>query len=73
MVFIQTDKATMQIFKNAGLLTVPYLTVSPVNLKRDSEITDMFVSENKWLIGQNEVFDANKQIEFINNALRTDV
>lgn len=33
----------------------------------------MFTTENKWLIGQSEVSDANKQIEFINNALRTDV
>jgi hypothetical protein len=54
-------------------MTVPYLTVSPLDLKRDSEDPVMYASENKWLIGSNEVSDANKQIEFINNALRTDV
>lgn len=33
----------------------------------------MFIQENKWLVSQAEVYDANKQIEFVNNALRTDV
>lgn len=47
--------------------------MSPVDLKRESDKTEIFSSENKWLVGGNEVFDANKQIEFVNNALRTDV
>lgn len=29
MIFNQADKETMNIFKNAGLMTVPFLTVSP--------------------------------------------
>ena len=73
MIFNQADKESMNIFKEAGLMTVPYLTVSPLDHKRDSENPEIFASENKWLIGQSEVYDANKQIEFINNALRTDV
>ena len=44
-----------------------------MDLKRDSSIEDLFKSEEKWLIGANEVYDANKQIEFVNNILRTDV
>jgi hypothetical protein len=73
MIFSQSDSETMAVFKSAGFQTVPYLTVSPLDQKRDSEDPNMFAEEHKWLIGQSEVHDANKQIEFINNALRTDV
>jgi len=55
------------------MLTVPFLTVSPMDLKRDSSNVSIFKTEDKWLVAGNEVYDANKQIEFINNILRTDV
>ena len=72
ILFVQ-EGGIMNVFKNAGFTTIPYLTVSPLDLKRDSVGTDIFTTENKWLISSQEVFDANKQIEFVNNALRTDV
>ena len=32
-----------------------------------------YESTDLWLIGSNEVYDAQKQIDFVNNHLRTDV
>jgi len=55
------------------MLTVPYLAVSPQDLKREPNLDTIFKTEDKWLVGANEVYDANKQIEFVNNILRTDV
>ena len=53
--------------------TVPYLAVSPMNLKRDGKIETFYKTEDMWLVGSNEVSDSQKQIDFINNHLRTDV
>ena len=53
-------------------MTVPYFVVSPMDLAREQN-EELFKSEQKWLIGANEVYDANKQIEFVNNSLKTDV
>jgi hypothetical protein len=44
-----------------------------MDLKRESQSEDFFAEEEKWHIGGNEVYDAQKQIDFINNHLRTDV
>lgn len=44
-----------------------------MDLKREAKFDTFFKPENKWLIGANEVHDAQKQIEFVNNSLRTDV
>ena len=44
-----------------------------MDLKREAKFENFFKPENKWLIGANEVHDAQKQIEFVNNSLRTDV
>lgn len=52
---------------------MPYIAYSPKNLKRDSKLDAIFADQAKWLVTANEVFDANKQIEFINNGLKTDV
>jgi len=54
-------------------MTVPYLTVSEMDLKRDGKPETFFKSENKWKIENAEIYDAQKQIDFINNSLRTDV
>lgn len=48
------------LFKENELVTVPFLTVSPVDLKRDGTIANMFTVDQKWLIQASEVFDANK-------------
>jgi hypothetical protein len=54
-------------------MTVPYLAVSPMDPKRDAKIETFFSDTDKWLFGSTEVFDAQKQIDFVNNNLRTDV
>ena len=61
------------IFQDHGFKTVPYLAVSSMNLKRDANLENFFAEEEKWHIGGNEVYDAQKQIDFVNNHLRTDV
>ena len=67
------DKEIQKIFGEHGFTTVPYLTVSNMNLKRDQASQDFFNEEQKWLINGQEIFDAQKQIDFLNNHLRTDV
>lgn len=62
-----------KIYKDHGFTTVPYLAVSSMNMKRDFKPETFFQEEDMWLIGANEVFDAQKQIDFVNNHLRTDV
>ena len=52
---------------------MPYLTVSEMDLKREVKPETFYKAENKWLIGAQEINDAQKQIDFINNSLRTDV
>lgn len=53
-------------------MTVPYLTISEMDLKREVKADTFYKDENKWLIGAGEINDAQKQIDFINNSLRTD-
>lgn len=54
-------------------MTVPYLAVSAMDAKRDNKLDTFYAETDKWLVGSTEVFDAQKQIDFINNNLRTDV
>ena len=56
-----------------NLVNVPYLAVSPLNPKRPSRLNIFYPEEAKWLINQKEIYDARKQIQFINNHLSTDV
>lgn len=44
-----------------------------MNLKRDSTLENFFAPEDLWLVSANEVFDAQKQIDFVNSHLHTDV
>jgi len=44
-----------------------------MNLKRDSRLEGFYNEEDVWLIQSQEVYDAQKQIDFLNNHLRTDV
>jgi hypothetical protein len=69
------DNMTKIIYKMNDINTIPYICVSPMDLKRDSTRNDtgIFTSDNMWLVGSNEVHDASKIIEFTNTALRTDV
>ncbi len=52
---------------------MPYLAVSSQNSKRDGKMETFYDTTDLWLIGSNEVYDAQKQIDFVNNHLRTDV
>lgn len=52
---------------------MPYLAVSAQNSKRDGKMETFYETTDLWLIGSNEVYDAQKQIDFVNNHLRTDV
>jgi hypothetical protein len=58
--YFEKNKAVQKVFKDLGLLTVPYLTVSEMDLKREAKYDGFFKPENKWLIGANEVHDAQK-------------
>ena len=61
------------LFKSLEMTTVPFLAVSAMDMKRDSKPETFYKTEDKWLISQSEVSDAQKQIDFVNNHLRTDV
>ena len=55
------------------MVTVPYLATSGQNLKREDKLESFFADDEKWLISSNERSDAQKQIDFVNTHLRTDV
>jgi len=61
------------IFRSHSFNTVPYLAVSSMNLKRDANMESFLKEEDKWLVSNNEVYDAQMQINFVNNHLATDV
>jgi len=71
--YFAKDKVIQRVFKNYGIMTVPYLTVSEMDLKREAKPETFFKEENKWKIDTQEIYDAQKQIDFVNNSLRTDV
>jgi len=45
------DKSVQSLFKGHGLNTVPFLTVSEMDLKRSAKIETFFKNENKWMVG----------------------
>lgn len=49
------------------------MAISPLNLKRESKLEGFFQEHDQWLMNPNEVFDAVKQIDYVNNHLKTDV
>jgi hypothetical protein len=42
-------------------------------LKREGKLENFFKEQGQWLIQNSEVYDSQKQVDFINNFLRTDV
>lgn len=60
MIYFAQDKKIQSIFKDHGLMTVPYLAVSAQDPKRASDIPSMYKETDKWLVGSTEVFDAQK-------------
>jgi len=62
-----------EIFKGHAFNTVPYLTVSAMDMKRAPRLDSFYPEEDKWLISGQEVYDARMQITFVNNHLSTDV
>lgn len=67
------DKQVQDLFKGMNILTVPYLSVSSMDLKRSGKPETFYKTDDLWLISSSEVYDATKQIEFVNNHLKTDV
>ena len=61
------------MYREHDFTTVPYLTVSPLDFKRDTAMKSFYPSEDKWLISNTEVFGVPKLISFVNNHLKTDV
>lgn len=52
------DKGVQKLYKDYEIMTVPYLTVSEMDLKRDAKPETFFKAENKWKIEQSELYDA---------------
>jgi hypothetical protein len=73
VLFFSNEQKIQTIFRGHELTTVPYLAVSSQNSKRDGKMETFYDTTDLWLIGSNEVYDAQKQIDFVNNHLRTDV
>ena len=42
------------------MVTVPYIAVSALNLKREDKPEEFYQDEDKWLVGAAEVFDGQK-------------
>ena len=73
VLFFQQDVEVQKIFQEHGFTTVPYITASAMNLKRSSAPEKFYEDEDKWHISSQEIYDCQKQIDFVNNHLRTDV
>jgi hypothetical protein len=66
------SKETHPYFIYHGFKTVPHLTVSVQKLQRN-EGEEFYKEEDKWFVRQDEIFDANKQLEFFNQRLGSHV
>ena len=42
------------------MTTVPFLAVSAMDMKRDAKPETFYKAEDKWNVGSNEVYDAQK-------------
>ena len=73
ILYFTNAKDVQQVFKDHEFTTVPYLAVSPLDPKRDASMSKFYPTEDKWLINNNEVYGAQKIIDFVNNHLKTDV
>ena len=71
--FNQQSQEVQEIFRGHDFNTVPYLAVSPLDMKRVPKLETFYPEEDKWLISGQEVYDARMQITFVNNHLSTDV
>ena len=56
--FTQDDDDIYNLFVKLGFTTVPYLTVSGQDLKRESKVETFFKEEDKWLVRSTEVYDS---------------
>mmetsp|Transcript_11745 Transcript_11745/g.19819 ORF Transcript_11745/g.19819 Transcript_11745/m.19819 type:complete len:290 (-) Transcript_11745:185-1054(-) len=73
VIYFKQDKEVQEIFKGHNFVTVPYLAVSTMDPKREAKLEGFFKEEDIWLVSQSEVYDAQKQIDYLNNHLKTDV
>jgi hypothetical protein len=60
VLYFSQSKELQEIFKGHGFLTVPYMAISAMDLKRESKLEAFFKEEDKWLVQPSEVFDAQK-------------
>jgi oligosaccharyltransferase complex subunit gamma len=72
------DKQVRDIYTAHAFKTVPYIAASKMQVKRESigesgVYSNFFKTENLWLIKKEEIFDAHKQLEFVNNQLGSDI
>jgi hypothetical protein len=66
------SKDNQKPFYTHGFKTVPYIAVSKQKAKRlDTE--DFYAEEDKWLVRSDQISEAIKIVEFINNRLNTNV
>ena len=61
------------MFKDHGMTTVPYIAVSAQDLKREEKLDQFYKDSDRWLVSASERYDGQKQIDFVNNQLRTDI
>jgi len=58
VLYFTENNEIQQVFRDQGMTTVPYLAVSPMNLKREDKPEEFYGEEDLWLVGASEVFDA---------------
>lgn len=73
VLYFAQDAEIQKIYQEHGFTTVPYMCASAMNLKRSSAPEKFYEDEDKWHISSQEIYDCQKQLDFVNNHLRTDV
>ncbi len=69
---LQYSKETHRFLQQHNFKTVPHLTVSLQKNQRN-EAEEFYKEEDKWFVRQDEIYDANKILEFFNKRLGSDV
>lgn len=71
--YYNADPKIREIYTAHNFKTVPYLTVSQNQVKRDPNVANFYDAPDIWLIKKEEASDSQMLLKFVNNRLGNDL
>lgn len=73
VLYYNADPKIRELYTLHNFKTVPYLTASKNQVKRDPNIANFYDSPDIWLIKKDEASDSQMLLKFLNNRLGNDI